>query len=541
MLEARWPGEWRPAREGDVLAPLLAGHACWRLDAPAGDHAHPTVKFLWLGIDGDFPLSRIRVVAPGADGPDAPAWPHVEDGGALCLRALPLDVERHVRLAVDDAFDILGMQEDGRDAEFSREFVSYWGRRTGSIPEARSLVVPGGQARPIVWAPFGKSFIFAEDKTTLAAWFSKSGLKAGGIHRTRLVRIDPAPSPDQYPATGADVFALDPPLRDLCERRTTMPVLVDVQTPSGPVQVALAIVPRDVPGMDKNKVHPVSAARRDTVFGKAPVTLVPLMRQDHAWVHGRDHNKDAAVLAGKAVGVIGCGALGSEVVRLLAAAGAGQFVLVDKDYLESANTTRHALGAGSVGLSKATALSQHLGRMFPHQDTAVAHDQPFENLAGAALDELAHCSLVIAAGVDALAIVRIARWRDGLEDPPPLLIAWTEEFACAGHAMLVAPGLTPDTFLDPQGRPVSNLTSKWPQDAGVTVAPAGCGSAFQPYTATDMLGTVQVTTRLALEVLLGDIDAPVHRVWLGDRGVAEKGGATLSPAFDGSHREKELP
>ncbi|EQD68096.1 UBA/THIF-type NAD/FAD binding protein, partial [mine drainage metagenome] len=277
------------------------------------------------------------------------------------------------------------------------------------------------------------------------------------------------------------------------------------------VQIAVVIIPPDVAGLPKNRRHPVRDERRDAVFGPAPVSRLAVMRQDHAWVHGRDHNKDAAELAQMGVGIIGCGALGSEVARLLAAAGVGQFVFVDKDRLESANTTRHALGATSVGQWKATALAKAIGQLFPHLAKAVTHHHAFEVLETEALEELACCNVILAAGVDALAIVRIARWRDSLDDPPPLIIAWVEEFACAGHAMLLSPGLTAETFLDDSGRPEVNLTSNWPT-ALANVVPAGCGSSFQPYTATEMLGTVQTTTRLALDVLLDDAQAPLHRV-----------------------------
>jgi len=539
ILEARWPGEWRRARDNEVMPGGMSGRTVWRLDAAPGDHSHAGVRFVWVSVDPDFPLSRMRVHAPGAVGPGTPAWPHVEGEGALCLRALPLDVERHVRLAISDAFDILGMDDATRTEEFGREFIPYWGRRTGTIPEARSLVVPGGPTRPIVWARWDKSYIFAEDKAALTHWLTHSGHKADDIHRSRLVRLATAPSPDDYPKMGADLIALDPQLRDLCERRAPLPVLIDVPTPGGTSQVAVVIQPPDVPGLPK-RAHPVSADRRDQVFGNAPVARMSVMRQDHAWVHGRDQNSAAATLSDKVVGVVGCGALGSEIVRLLAAAGTGQFVLVDKDRMESANTTRHTLGASSVGQGKAPALSGHVARQFPHLAKSMCYHRAFEDLGDEALNELASCNLLIAAGVDALAIIRICRWRDGLDDPPPLLVAWTEEFACAGHAILVEPGLTSDTFLNSRGRPVANLTSDWPLAAAVNVTPAGCGSAFQPYTATDMMGTVQTTTRLALDVLLKGTPAPVHRVWLGDRSVPEALGAKLSGAFDGSRREKEL-
>lgn len=536
VLEDRWPGEWRPARDGEAVPAREGNNACWRLDASPGEHGHERVDFVWLCVDGDFPLSRMRIYAPGAGAPNAPAWPHVESMARLCLGPLPRDIPSHVRFAVQDAFGILGMDEAARANEFEREFIPYWERRVAKIAQARSLIPPGGQSRPIAWAPWEKSYIFAEDKAALEHWYAQAGYLLGRVGRTRLIHLDQAPSPDAYPSTGADIFAMDPLVRDLCQTRAPLPILFEIPTSGSMVQVAVIIQPPEITGLGKNRRHSVRQERRDAVFGPAPVSRLAVMRQDHSWVHGRDHNDDAAKLAQMSVGIIGCGALGSEVVRLLAAAGVGQFVLVDKDRLESANTTRHALGATSVGQWKATALAKAIGQLFPHLAKAVTYDHAFESLRANALEELASCNLILAVGVDALTITRVARWRDGLNDAPPLIIAWVEEFACAGHAMLLSPGLTAETFLDNDGRPKVNLTGDWPP-ASANVIPAGCGSSFQPYTATDMLGTVQTTTRLALDTLLGGAQAPLHRIWLGNRCIPENKGATLSPIFDSTFRE----
>ena len=66
------------------------------------------------------------------------------------------------------------------------------------------------------------------------------------------------------------------------------------------------------------------------------------------------------------VAVVGCGALGSGVARLLARSGVGHLVLIDPEPLGWERTSGgHQLGAGAVGLPKATTLAQ-----------AVAHENP---------------------------------------------------------------------------------------------------------------------------------------------------------------------
>lgn len=62
---------------------------------------------------------------------------------------------------------------------------------------------------------------------------------------------------------------------------------------------------------------------------------------------------------------IGAGALGSQVVRLMAQAGFGLWTIVDEDVLAPHNTARHALSPMWIGWSKATALSHELSELYP--------------------------------------------------------------------------------------------------------------------------------------------------------------------------------
>lgn len=64
--------------------------------------------------------------------------------------------------------------------------------------------------------------------------------------------------------------------------------------------------------------------------------------------------------------IVGCGAIGAAVARLLAQAGVGELLLVDGDELTVANASRHPLGIDHVGLNKATAMAAVLRRQLPH-------------------------------------------------------------------------------------------------------------------------------------------------------------------------------
>ena len=63
-----------------------------------------------------------------------------------------------------------------------------------------------------------------------------------------------------------------------------------------------------------------------------------------------------AAMAGKTVGVVGCGSLGSKIATSLARSGVRRFVLVDDDILKPGNLARNELGAESLGAHKVDAL-----------------------------------------------------------------------------------------------------------------------------------------------------------------------------------------
>ncbi|MDG6101415.1 ThiF family adenylyltransferase [Dactylosporangium aurantiacum] len=85
----------------------------------------------------------------------------------------------------------------------------------------------------------------------------------------------------------------------------------------------------------------------------------------HALIPGWDQRS----LAGSSVVIVGVGAVGSEVARLLALAGVGRLLLCDPDTVEESNLSRGALyGPADVGRGKAEAAAAALR----HRDPATA-------------------------------------------------------------------------------------------------------------------------------------------------------------------------
>lgn len=63
--------------------------------------------------------------------------------------------------------------------------------------------------------------------------------------------------------------------------------------------------------------------------------------------------------------IVGAGALGSEVIHLLAQEGIGNFVLIDGDILRPENVSRHRCDLSSVGRSKVEAMTDSIVRINP--------------------------------------------------------------------------------------------------------------------------------------------------------------------------------
>lgn len=265
-------------------------------------------------------------------------------------------------------------------------------------------------------------------------------------------------------------------------------------------------------------------------YEKRPVERCKVARVDGSWVHGRGHASSYAVVKNRKVAVIGCGAIGAAVARLLAQAGVGEQIFVDADSLITANVSRHPLGMFHVGLNKASALQEHLRREFPHLTFDHAFQRRFEWLAPKELDQLSSADLIISAGIDFDGEAALDQWRRDLARPPAQLSTWAEAYAAAGHAVLLYGNASILAGFDAEELPNFRLTD-WPDEAGALIVEAGCGNTFQPHGVIDLHPTVGLAAGLALDTLLANVPTSCRRVWMGDPAVVEANGGILRETF----------
>lgn len=544
-LELQRPGGWSrlsaaPLREYSGLNPSAA----WKLEMPTASFPELDISFLIVVIDSSFPWSQPRVVAPEA--PSDGTWPHVESGGLLCLPELSLDAKPADRViaTLEGACAVLSLDPGARHSALALEASTYWNNsiRAGLAgPRISCLLDANGPTREIWYSPIKKSgpVLVGDDPDQIRSWLLASGYGIEGIElkRTVLVWLSEPLVPSEFPQTHLDLFRLPgiPGLSAYLDTEGRAPVVLGANSEIGPVLVGVTLNParpKDLPGgfRDISKIPwPMVLG---SAYARQHLRRCRVERVDPSWVHGRDKNPASAVLAGKAVAIIGCGSLGGSIAKLLAQAGVGNFFLIDPDVLSPQNTSRHVLGAAQVGKYKAEALKEQLSLDFPHLESVESVAKRFELLEDEQLSALATCDVVLSAGLDISADFSIDEWRFSLEEAPVHVCTWVEALALAGHAVALAGKERLLSGFEPDGAPRFRLVD-W---GGVRTQfrEAGCGSLFQPHSAADLQFTVAMASSLVLRVLTSESTTSCREAWHGDRELVRALGGVPRPDFSTS-------
>lgn len=550
LADAR-PGGWRRARQQEFerLPKGSRWQAAWRVDLPSNQLAIGCVDHAYLVLDADFPLSEPRVIVPQAAPGNGPAWPHVEAGGLLCLSTTQFTdaAGRRALTVLQDAYDVLDLDEAARTAEFRREFISYWSQRVNACSSIGLALLRGdGVDRDIFFHGGRKgTLVFADTEDELEKWLKNNGVSyERPFARTRLAWPRTLQGPDTYPRIGRQVIDMvgQESLEGKFPVGGKLPVVLGRRLENGAVFVGAVLV-----GPSQNFLRRGFRPSRQRPqrylaegFKARAIEAMSIERVDAPWVHGRDANAMLGRMQACSVGLVGCGAIGGYLARGLAQAGFGSLVLVDHDRLKAANLGRHVLGAEWIGRSKAAALAEQFARDFPHAARPTAFGSRFQDLKVVELEALSRCDMVVLAGLDLPAELAVDRWFKTTETPSVLVWTWTEEFAHAGQAVALFGHDRIRDGMDQEGKFKLRATSNWDRQI-TSLGEVGCGTSFQPYSAADMMHTVLMAQRLVTDVALGRIEASERRTWFGDREAVVAMGAEPSAEFDRSFMERRLP
>ncbi|NNM73839.1 ThiF family adenylyltransferase [Enterovirga aerilata] len=474
-------------------------------------------------VDVAFPFTRPRVYLRG----NWPAMPHIERDGRFCLRnpEIPASPIAAVERALGEARALLADIASGsEDHDFEEDFGLYW-RQSAEVGLRARLLIPGDQASSIIaWsATQAGAYGFLSTEALQRWWAHRFDSDRSHVRQGALVALTRLPHPDLYPRTGLELWDLVVQCsRDGAEvlagllRQTPKSLLVVLAGTalSGRHHAVGAMLTRHSDARGRPVTRRV--IEHDYPRGKTPPEIIceryRLSRLETEALDAagtRLPYEERDRLASARVAVIGCGALGSGVARLLAKSGVGHLVLVDPERLGWENIRRHQLGAGFVGSPKATGLAKAIAHENPDIGGTIGYDLAVEKLLLANAKSLEGLDLVVAC---------TASWsaNSALDDffgrpgRPPVLYAWMEAHAVAAHAVLIMTGNSYRSGFDIVGNPklMASQSSK--------AIPAACGALTSPFGAIELAHAETLTSRLALDFLRGKAVSTTWRTWLTD-------------------------
>lgn len=284
--------------------------------------------------------------------------PHLDDAGELCVvnRAFHVfdrySAPAQTRGMIERAAELLtaGLSS-AATAEIAREFPSYWGASRYDIDSLADL---------------------CSDATT-----SQKGKSAANKPKLALVKTAARLSFEAHqdkPATLGALLdwsahwdrALPAAIAGAFAAQDASDPVVAIEAPNG-IAIARLMVSRSGAAFVRS-LERSNAWSRWLKTGAARATPIKRLhgrRADLASVLGANE----APLVDQAVTLVGCGAIGGYLARMLAQFGAGlgrgRLTLIDGDILDVINIRRHALGASAIGRFKAEAVAEATLRDFP--------------------------------------------------------------------------------------------------------------------------------------------------------------------------------
>ncbi|TGP50643.1 ubiquitin-activating enzyme [bacterium M00.F.Ca.ET.230.01.1.1] len=509
--------------------------AAWRLKIIFSDGAERRVDVV---ATADFPVVPVRTAL--VDHPDFMMWPHIESDGIMCLlpNMAECDPDDPCSVAVNLLHRSIGLVEELLEGsiverDFREEFLTYWAYKThADAARVVSLLTPAPPSRVVkVWRGEGIEVV-GEDGPHLAEWVRR---RFGADHDVRtedaaFIWLEKAPLPAGYPERASDVRALaaaagQDALEALEHAAVSEPdhlvAILGALGRGGPGLIGVIVPnPKLVFSHPRSAVDPLSKGFRSghaprtillrRYLGGSPVIRTTVSRADANWVHGRGQDRRTGQLLKSTVVLFGCGSVGAPVACCLAQAGVGRIILRDPENLTWSNVGRHPLGAASVGRNKAEALAARLQADFPHLQ--------IEGLCGGihgALrsdDILLKADLIVAATGNWSAESALNRWHVDQGRRRPVIYAWTESHAVAGHAVAIGPkGGCFQCHIGRTGSPTFKVAA-WPDGGDANREEPACGAHYQPYGPVELSYVTAMVGELALDCLLNPPALSLERI-----------------------------
>lgn len=538
-IDAEHPGAIRAAPDQLALHGLGKEFTGWLIPVRAG------VQLLFA-VDQSFPFSRPKTAVTGLG--EIALSPHVEQHDRLCTwgDAATFDPDAPDQIArgyIVASLRLLEENEVGGDvADYIIDFEAYWRRHATSEFKLLSMVAAKAPSRLLAGWYGENQIVLGETTDDCARWLRhrhNDNLKPS-IGRAALIWVEPLPYPADYPDTPLALRSLlsarvgpAVPLFDKVLASTEGRRAILLAGPATSSRSAVGgIIIQDPP--PRQSFGPATSTNRGFRRGKTPPTILAarltMERVNPDDVEASWTRLEPGVfekLRTRKVAVIGCGAVGATVARMLAQTGVGRLVLIDPDVLKWENIGRHELGGDYVGKYKATAMASRLSASIPHLIECTTHTCDWIDLARERESVFDDCDLILSAMGDWLGETALDDFTRSRGLAASVVYGWLERRAMAAHAL----ALNKDTAcfkcgFDSVGEPLLPATSWLKEDDNER-----CAAPTSPFGATELSFANGLISGLVIDLLLERAVAPAHRVWLGRTAELERQGGYWSQTW----------
>jgi len=474
--------------------------------------------------------------------------PHIEPSGQICyLEKESVYVNREEPKAVFQASAELAMQtlrhglSGKRKGDFREEFHVFWERNKFRVPlRVVSFIDVGEEPKKIQLLKNQKKVIVFDtnkdiERQKRAHFQNGATMSKSGIYIPLRLDCDLVPPKyDQRWTIDDFVNWLKPQISSEHWETLTKSILYKKPTR---FEYLLLGIPRETGSTILIGVHlkpkkdtPYPLLEKETGWG---LDLLTISRLDDAAFLPRGGAR--MELQNKSVLLVGCGSVGSHIALNLAKMGVGKLSLVDKDTLNLENIQRFAIGFDYSLKPKVRALKEFIEKNYL-KTLAIAHESTIESLIDKEDTFLANFDLIISATGDTT--INMYLNQACRKQGTSLLVAWNEPYSLGGHAQLsISPQKGCYKCLFRELYNIASFAAK-DQPKPFHKKHLGCGEVYTPYNALDSIRTSEITSRLSVSFLSGEVKLPQIVSWKGNSADFTSNGFALSTRYQNQTLEQ---
>jgi len=478
-------------------------------------------------IDEYFPFSQIKVILKNFD--QFLKWPHFERDGTLCLdenfTINPFKPEYMFIIAYEQSVKLIKQcLHNTLESDFEDEFLAYWTRYIESqgtvlsyylvsLPkkEIQSLYCCGNIKNQLV------EYYISADENQLNDYCFRQNIKSRKEKNILFVVLDHPPRPDNY---GNLLNLILKKIKSKQNnfnyfkqyvKKGTFKVVCAFKSNNGYMFVGLTI---NSPLINPKKFKRSTFEKYRNLFTLVNNSNFKIKKAYHNWVYGRDQDINQDLLMGKRVAIIGCGSIGSFVLKNLVMSGVSNITVIDPDILDFANVSRNCIGTNFVGCFKTKAIKYIINKEHPLAeilDKAQTCQTFFSN------NNMEEYDLIICCTADYASEMFLMKQLIDSKKNTPIIFAFAETGAVVGHCISI---LSPSESCFQCG--FNDATAQFQflvcqnKKDSLKKEP-GCGGYYNPYGEIEINYINLMTSRIALDILLGKEKNNSHHLWISDR------------------------